>query len=519
MNDSEGSDTVARATDSAPRIFGPNDLGNAQRLLDRRMQDLRYVPEWGRWLVWDGKRWQRDKLGRVVEYAKDVVLHIHEEALAAPNSEMQTKLLQWSQRSQSLYSIKAMIKLAETTLALYADRLDANPSLLTVENGTLDLNTGELRPHKRGDRITKMAPVAYDAKADCPTWEAFLKRIMDGNGELIRFLQRAIGYSLTGDVSEQALFFLYGTGANGKTTFLNTVLELLGDYGKQAAPDLLVVQRGESHPTGIADLVGTRFAASVEVEEGKRLAETLVKQLTGGDRVKARFMREDFFEFMPTHKIFLAANHKPVIRGTDHAIWRRIRMIPFAVTFLPEEQDRTLAAKLRTELTGILAWAVRGCLDWRRLGLNPPADVTEATETYREEMDQLGGFLGDCCIMGSTAKVAKKDLYETYESWCKDAGDEPLPKRIFGTRLTGRGVGDGRTGQVRFWVGIRLRDGPSTVTHVTDDDIESGVGPVDPPIGQDDEMSVILRHTSQPRTPASSEAGIGAGQIPSSEGT
>jgi putative DNA primase/helicase len=328
-----------------------------------------------------------------------------------------------------------------------------------VENGTIDLHTGELHPHKREDLITKLAPVEYDAEAVAPNFEAFLEQVLPSE-ELRRFVQRAIGYSLTGDVSEQVLLFMYGAGANGKSTLINAVLSMLGDYGMQAAPELLTAKQG-THPTELADLQGARLAASVEVEDGRRLAESLVKQLTGGDRIKARFMRQDFFEFEPTHKVILAANHKPTIRGTDHAIWRRIKLIPFEVTIPKAKQDPRLFAKLRGELPGILAWAVRGCLEWQRDGLGEPEEVRKATEAYRAEMDVLAAYIDERCWLGANAEAQAKPLFDDYRSWCDANGERSESQRRFATRLAERGLEKEKVGGVVKWYGIgRLWDGP-----------------------------------------------------------
>src|SRR5919107_5291637 len=266
--------------------------------------------------------------------------------------------------------------------------MDASPDLLNVLNGTIDLRTGELRPHRREDLITKMAPVEYDPNSPVPAWAATLERVLP-SPDLRAFFKKLCGYAISGETSEHLLPVLYGTGANGKSTVLSTLLAAAGDYGMQAAPDLLVAKKG-AHPTEVADLFGMRLVASIEVEDGRRLAESLVKQLTGGDKVRARRMRQDFWQFEPTHKVFMAVNHKPEVRGTDTAIWRRIRLIPFTETIPPGEQDKKLPEKLRAELFGILAWCVEGCLEWQREGLQAPEEVRRATGQYRSEMDVIG---------------------------------------------------------------------------------------------------------------------------------
>jgi putative DNA primase/helicase len=397
-------------------------------------------------------------VGEIDRRAKVTVCAIYGAAASIRDDKAREILITHALGSEREPRIQAMVRLArsEPGIPVRIDQLDADPWLLNCHNGTIELRTGNLRPHDRADLITKLAPVSYDPAAACPYWDAFLERILPE--PMVRsFLQRGIGYGLTGDVSEQVIFILYGTGANGKSTLLNVLLDLLGDYGKQAAPELLTVKRGEVHPTEVADLAGCRLVSSIETEEGRRMAEALVKQLSGGDRLKARFMRQDFFEFDPTHKIFLAVNHRPVIRGTDHAIWRRIRLIPFAVTIPEAEQDKHLGDKLRLEYPGILAWAVQGCLAWQREGLGAPEQVREANEAYRNEMDVLGPFLEECCVIGKVRCVASNDLYAAYTKWCQESGEHPISQKALGERLKERGCVPGKGSQGRrTWRGLGL---------------------------------------------------------------
>ena len=420
-------------------VYLCTDTGNAERLADRHGANLRYCYPWGSWLVYDGTRWRVDDRGAAVRLAKDTARSIFEEAKEAATDEAAKRLGKWASSSLSEGKLKSMIALAQSEpgVPVLPEDLDAPTDLLNVLNGTIDLRTGELREHRREDLLTKIAPVEYDPGAAAPVWAATLERTLPSEA-VRRFFKKLCGYALTGDVSEQLLAVLYGTGANGKSTVLNALLAVLGGYGMQAAPDLLVAKKG-SHPTELADLFGMRFVASIEVEDGSRLAESLVKQLTGGDRVKARRMRQDFWEFEPTHKVLMAANHKPTVRGTDNAIWRRIRLIPFTETIPPAEQDKQLPDKLRAEAAGILAWAVAGCLEWRREGLQAPEAVREATGAYRAEMDVLGAFLRECCELGPEYNVAAKDLYGAYKFWCEDNGERPETQRRFGSRLTERG--------------------------------------------------------------------------------
>jgi putative DNA primase/helicase len=270
---------------------------------------------------------------------------------------------------------------------------------------------------------------------------------------LITYLQRLIGYCLTGDVSEQVLWFLYGTGANGKSTFLNTILALLGDYAMQSVSDLLMQKKNESHPTDRADLFGRRFVSTIETEQGKKLAEALVKQLTGGDTIRARHLYQDFFEFPPTHKILLAANYKPVVYGTDHAIWRRIKLIPFTVTITEQQKDKNLFQKLKNELPGILNWAIKGCLDWQKNGLGEPQEVYKATEQYRSEQDLLEQFITDHCEVHQKRSVQASILFDTFKN---KTGNTDISKMDFKQRMENKKFKQERRAGGFFWIGIGL---------------------------------------------------------------
>jgi putative DNA primase/helicase len=322
----------------------------------------------------------------------------------------------------------------------------------------LNLKTGKLQPHCRGDLITRLIPIDYDEHATCPLWMSFLERVTGSDVELMGFLQKAIGYSLTGSTREQCLFILYGLGANGKTTFLNILLSLLADYGKQTRTETLLVKRGDQIPNDVARLAGARFVSAVETESGRRLAEGLVKQMTGGDRMTARFLHHEFFEFQPTFKLWLAVNHKPRITGSDHAIWRRIRLIPFTVTIPGAERDPDLTEKLKEALPGVLAWAVAGCLAWQAEGLKAPEAITAATKEYRDESDVIENFIHERCKTGPDCEVSKAGLYEAYAEWCQKSGERPVSKKELGTRLTEKGVSDDRNRKSRFWREIELEN-------------------------------------------------------------
>jgi putative DNA primase/helicase len=442
-----------------------------------------------------------DETGAVERKAKETAESIYKEAATATDPDERQALAKWAVCSESEARIRAMISLAksEPSIAVAADQLDADTWLLNCLNGTIDLRTGELRPHQRDDLCTKQVPVEYDPDASCPRWNDFLAEIMGYKLLLASFLHRAVGYALTGDTSEQVLFLLYGTGANGKSSFLETIKAVLGDYARQADPATFLARKHDSVRNDVARLAGARFVSAIEAEEGKYLSEALVKSVTGGDTVAARFLYSEFFEFRPQFKIFLAANHKPLIRGTDNAIWRRVRLVPFTVTIPSDQQDKHLLEKLRAELPGVLAWAVRGCLVWQKHGLEEPKEVQAATESYRDEMDLLGGFLSECCIQGPAAWATAKDLYQAHALWCSANGEHQMGQRRFGINLAERGFQSCKgTHGVRIWRGIglvaRVTEGGASSAKVTHEGGHRGLSQEDrhlvphrPPVSSDSE--------------------------------
>ncbi len=468
--ENRGNATVTRSeAPDTPDATVPNDalpvhltdLGNARRMARHYGGHLRFCHPWGRWLVWDGQRWALDDTARVERAAKATVGSIYAEAAACQEDSHRKELAKHALRSEAATKLRAMMDLtrSEPGIPVLPDALDADPWLLTVANGTLDLRTGELRPHSPGDLITKLAPVPYDAAATCPRWLAFLAETFEGNGPLMAYVQKMAGYALTGDTSEQSLFVLWGTGQNGKSTMLSTLGAMQGDYWKQTPTETLLARSGNVIPNDVAALKGARLVTAIEADEGRRLAESLVKQMTGGDPLAARFMRAEWFNFLPTFKLFLATNHKPEIRGTDLAIWRRIRLIPFRVTVPASKQDKHLGDKLKAELPGILAWAVRGCLAWQREGMAPPAEVVAATTQYREEMDPLADFLAELCIDLPGIATEAGALFKAYSEWCERGGEKPLNQTQFGRRLAERGYQKSRNDTTRRYQyhGIALR--------------------------------------------------------------
>jgi len=430
------------------------DMGNGQRFADEWRDALCYAFHLGKWLIWDEKHWAADETRQVEAKARQVICMMFTEGVENEDK----KLIAWAVKSESRPRQLAMIDNARPRLAITPEHLDRDDYLLNVENGTIDLRTGQLKRHDSWDNITKMAPVEYNPDADSPRWEAFLREVFNGSSELIEYMQRLVGYCLTGDVSEQILPLLFGSGANGKSTFLRVWLEILGPYAKQADPGLLVSRSSDVHPTNRADLLGARMVVCAEFPEHRRLAEAAAKQLTGGDRIKARYMYGNFFEFDPTFKLLLVANHKPIVSGTDLGIWRRIKLIPFTVTIPDERQDKHLLDKLRVEYPGILKWAVQGCLKWQSDGLGSPEAVRVATSEYRTDMDVLVDFVAERCVEEPSAYVLCKDLYVAYRAWADENGDRrPMSKQAFGRRIIDRGHQKHRgAGNRVSYFGLRL---------------------------------------------------------------
>lgn len=443
--------------------FNATDLGNAERLADWHGADLRFVPNVG-WHAWDGRRWQYDDSGEVMRRAKKTVRRIARDADKLPGKQRESAI-KHSLKSEATGKLEAMISSAESEERLVArvDDFDSDHWILNVKNGTVDLRTGNLHPHSRYDHITKLAPASYVPDAQAPLWTAFLDRIFADHPELVSFVQRAVGYSLTGSTAAQVMFVLHGRGANGKSTFLERIRAVLGDYAQQAPTDLLMASRtnrGGATPD-LARLPGARFVSAVETGDGRRLDEPLVKQITGGDRIAARRLYRDVFEFTPTHKLWLATNHLPEVRGTDEAIWRRVKLVPFTVTIPDAERDGDLPRKLETELDGILAWAIHGARAYQERGLDEPDIVRQATKSYRDEMDDLGAFLDECALFAETVEAAADAtkasvLYTRYEYWCREVGAEGLTATAFGRRLTERGIVKEKRRDGWYYPGISL---------------------------------------------------------------
>ena len=430
------------------------DMGNATWFASVMAGEVLYDHTRQSFLIWNGKRWERDRTGRVVELAKRALRHAQELVRYHPSTPVYNAMTKHLLASESLKRIQAMLELSKPAMYALTEHFDRDPWLLNVENGAIDLRTGELRPHHRHDLCSRVAPVMFAPDASAPRWERFLREVFAEDTDLIDFIQRLVGYTLTGLTSEQCLMLLYGTGANGKSTFINALRNVFGDYAMHAAMSTFLTKKTDGPGNEIAALVGARLVTAVEADDGRRLSEALVKQLTGGDAVTARFLFQEFFTFVPTFKLWLAVNYLPPVRGSDNAIWRRIRVIPFSRTFSEADQDRELAARLREESAGILMWAVSGCLAWQSVGLGSPAAVVASTDAYRSEMDVVGAFMRERCQICAGATIAKAALYDAFVCWCSTSNEQPLSKKDFGARVARLGFMEDRTKSARSWRGI-----------------------------------------------------------------
>jgi|GEM_PF-3575308 len=452
--------TPSVADDAPPPM---TDLGNAERLIQQHGDKLLYCTTSHAWLTWDGRRWTSDDHEASRRLAHDTARSIlKQEAASATDLAARDAWIDWQRKSESASATVNMLQQAVPYLAMPARSFDTDPWLLNMLNGTLDLRTGELRPHRREHLIRKLVPVAYDPDAIAPQWGQFLYRIFDGDVEMIDYIQRAVGYTLTGDVSGQCLFFMYGqTGANGKSTFVETIMSLLGDYTQKAPTEMLMRKAAGANtvPNDLASLQGARMAVTSELDAGHRFSESRVKDITGGDTITARFLYGEYFQFRPTHKLWIYGNHKPTVSANDFGFWRRVQLIPFNVQIPEGERINNFSEQLRPQFPGILAWAVRGCQAWlgRDQRLDPPASIREAVEEYRSDMDKLAQFFVECCHTVSGVEVQAKVLYERYVTWCEHNHERAMSNTAFGRELTTRGFTALQRRNATYRQGIAIR--------------------------------------------------------------
>ena len=453
--------------------FMANDAGNSDRLIAMYGSDLRYCHAFKKWLVWDGRRWAVDDTGQARHRVRLTMIEYFRQVVEKGAGDQVEKFARGCLDTRRIANALTM---AESEIFIRTEEMDASPDLLNFLNGTVDLRTGELRSHDRADYISKLVHHDYDPEAECPNFQRFLFRVM-GDGldatsdereraeRLVAYLQKALGYSLTGSTIQKAVFMPYGNGNNGKTTLLSTVFQLIAEYSVLLQIDTLMV-RQESNNTqaDLADLRGARFVMTSETEEGQRLAEGKLKRITQGmGRIKATRKYENPIEFPETHKLWLDANHRPVIRGTDAAIWNRLHSIPFTVTIGPEEIDRDLPKKLQAEAGGILAWLVAGAVRWYSEGLVKPSEVEGAVEEWRGDMDQIGRFIEERCITSDddpSVKCQASSLYADYKHWAEDGKEHASPSKAFGPKIEAKGF-EKFTVHGRFYYRrIRLRFAP-----------------------------------------------------------
>lgn len=442
-----------------------SQFGLAKRFVDQYGDRVRYVEAWNKWLIWNGQRWQMDTTGQVRDFGASTIESLLIEAEHLEDKPKRSALLEFGHESQRRLVVKDLLELAQVdrAIAVQHDQLDRAKLSLTVKNGQLNLKTGRLNSHSVKNLNTRSTDIEWDAEAECPRWLEFLNEVMDGNQELIAFLKRAFGYSLTGEVSEQVLLFLHGDGSNGKSVLCAVLLELLGDFAHHAPPSLLVASKKADHPTAQAGLFGKRAVICQEVGQDQRFDEVTLKLLTGGDPITTRRMREDWWTYQPTHTLWLAANHQPDIRGRDHAIWRRILLIPFNVTFGKKgspKKDRKLLAKLLAELPGILRWSVEGAKEWQKNGLKPPDEVFKAVNAYRERNDVISSFVDQCVVLDKHCidGVSARDMYVAFSLWCRETGETAFKQRAFGPAMVDKGLSSQRRGGSRWYVGLKLTD-------------------------------------------------------------
>ncbi len=447
------------ADDGVAQLRPTTDLGNAETIADLCGADLHYSHVAGCWYVWDGQRFAIDRTGRLERLAGAAARWRLAAATDTTDSDQRARQVKHALRSESRAAITAAVELAKSIpgIPVDPDAFDAAPYVLNVANGIIDLRSGELGQHRRDALCSLVTPIAYDPAAECPRFLGFLGEIFDGDQITIDYLRRVVGVALIGKVLEHIVVICHGTGSNGKSTLLNVLTRLFGEYQVATPAETFLARdrgRGGASPD-VARMRGARLVTTSETGEGRRLDEAGVKHMTGGDRIIARNLYADYFEFEPRFTVVMATNHKPTITGTDHAIWRRIHLVPFDVVISPERRDPHLVDRLAGELPGILAWAVRGCLEYQRDGgLRPPERVQAATREYRAGQDQLGEFIDDSCDTAESATVTNPALYAAYQMW---AGKGAWSHRRFTAAMRERGYEPTRSGKARGWVGIGLK--------------------------------------------------------------
>jgi putative DNA primase/helicase len=411
-----------------PKLYTLDDTGNAYRFRDAYCKEVKYDHINKFWMIWTGQRWCEDQTGDIKRRADDLLESLRQEASPGEDKDGNETMMKHIRRTRSSKAKKAMIEETQHLpgIPILPNELDRYKDAINVQNGIVDLKTGKLRPHDRRLKMSLIAEVEYIDGAKCPLWLKFLDEITQGDKELQLYIQRMVGYFLTGSTAEQCLFFLYGTGSNGKSTFVNMISSLFGDYTKNAQSDTIMrADRGNSSSarSDIARLKSVRLVTTSEPSGGCVLDEALVKTMTGEDVITARRLYREEFQFRPEFKIVMATNVKPIIKHSDHGIWRRVRMLPFVAQIPDDKKDIHLAEKLQAERAGIFQWALQGAVDWYKKGMPPCAKVSAANEEYRQEMDKMKQFVDDCIISATGCTIPSGKLYSVYRAWCSERGE------------------------------------------------------------------------------------------------
>ena len=438
------------------------DVTNRDYFLKAHGNHIRFCTTWNKFLLWNGTCWQTDTRAGVESLCVGFVHKMYRGMRVINDLQLRKDFEKHLIKSESFRRIQALVGLLKISEEIIVEdhELDTDEYLFNVQGNTLNLKNGKGLSPEPKNLITKKSRFIYDKDAKCPTWDMFLMQIFNNDLELIHFVQKAMGYAMSGDVSEQCLFILWGTGANGKSTFLNVLQELFGDYACSTGTETFMRKTSENS-NDLARLKGARLVTTSEVEQGKPLSESLIKLITGEDELTARFLYGEYFSFKPTFKIFIATNHKPKIRGADNGIWRRIKMIPFTVTIPPEQRDKKLTEKLIAENSGILNWLIAGYAMWRKEGLSDePEAVKNANEEYKMDMDSVGTFVTDCFEIDASMKwrLHTKILYETYIKWCAKNNEKIMTQKWLALRMQEKGFKRMASNGQRMWLGLVLRD-------------------------------------------------------------
>jgi len=438
--------------------FRLTDLGNSEMLSTRLIGSFVWVPERKQWFYFNGMHWEADTCGALTQRAKVLIRDAQYQALSIHDERLRGDVLKQLTKLEDAARLKAALELLKDNAGMTRSiaGFDRDTMLLNVTNGTIDLRKGKLRDHRPEDYITKCCPVKYDPESRSEIWERFLEEIFLGDQYQITYMQKLFGYALTGRTTEEEMYFFRGSGANGKTKLVEAIKYVMGPYCVPARTELLLAKDVNAIPNDIADLKGARLAIMSEPDAGKRLSESTVKSLTGGDTIKARKLYCDLFEFQMQAKLIMLSNHDLRAIGTDHGLWRRIAYIPFNYTVPADKQDKELQSKLENAASAILAWAVQGCLLWQKTGLQHTEKMKQAKEGYKQSQDAVRLFLEECCEEDETAKITKTDLYQNFKTWCLENGEYVITKRAFGQRLQEKGFEEKRDGAARWWKGIRL---------------------------------------------------------------